>query len=77
LGALRGAKRVVISAPAKDDTPMLVMGVNHTLYNPEVSGVASSHYCAPCVLLAPANFADAHNFVLLHLIHSSFASLFP
>jgi len=39
LGALRGAKRVVISAPAKDDTPMLVMGVNHTLYNPEVSGM--------------------------------------
>jgi glyceraldehyde 3-phosphate dehydrogenase len=25
-----GAKRVIISAPPKDDTPMFVMGVNHT-----------------------------------------------
>ena len=28
-----GAKRVVMSAPSKDDTPMFVMGVNHTTYN--------------------------------------------
>lgn len=27
-----GAKRVVMSAPSKDDTPMFVMGVNHTTY---------------------------------------------
>ncbi len=27
-----GAKKVVISAPPKDDTPMFVMGVNHTTY---------------------------------------------
>ena len=27
-----GAKRVVISAPSKDKTPMFVMGVNHTTY---------------------------------------------
>eukprot|EP00538_Stauroneis_constricta_P013338 CAMPEP_0119552872 /NCGR_PEP_ID=MMETSP1352-20130426/5757_1 /TAXON_ID=265584 /ORGANISM="Stauroneis constricta, Strain CCMP1120" /LENGTH=334 /DNA_ID=CAMNT_0007599179 /DNA_START=149 /DNA_END=1153 /DNA_ORIENTATION=- len=28
-----GAKRVIISAPPKDDTPMYVMGVNHTEYS--------------------------------------------
>ena len=27
-----GAKRVVMSAPSKDDTPMFVFGVNHTTY---------------------------------------------
>lgn len=27
-----GAKKVVLSAPSKDDTPMFVMGVNHTEY---------------------------------------------
>ncbi len=28
-----GAKKVVLSAPSKDLTPMFVMGVNHTTYN--------------------------------------------
>ena len=28
-----GAKRVVMSAPSKDETPMYVMGVNHKNYN--------------------------------------------
>jgi len=28
-----GAKKVVLSAPSKDDTPMFVMGVNHESYN--------------------------------------------
>lgn len=28
-----GAKKVVLSAPSKDSTPMFVMGVNHTTYN--------------------------------------------
>jgi glyceraldehyde 3-phosphate dehydrogenase len=30
-----GAKRVVMSAPSKDDTPMFVMGVNHKSYKGE------------------------------------------
>lgn len=28
-----GAKRVIMSAPAKDDTPLFVMGVNHQTYD--------------------------------------------
>jgi len=31
-----GARKVVQSAPSKDDTPMFVYGVNHTTYNGEV-----------------------------------------
>ncbi|CAN7468270.1 MULTISPECIES: type I glyceraldehyde-3-phosphate dehydrogenase [Pseudoxanthomonas] len=30
-----GAKKVVLSAPSKDDTPMFVYGVNHETYNGE------------------------------------------
>lgn len=37
-----GAKKVVISAPAKDDTPMYVMGVNHTTYKPGLQVVSNA-----------------------------------
>jgi glyceraldehyde 3-phosphate dehydrogenase len=30
-----GAKKVLLSAPSKDDTPMFVFGVNHKVYNGE------------------------------------------
>ncbi len=30
-----GAKKVILSAPSKDDTPMFVFGVNHTTYKGE------------------------------------------
>jgi len=38
-----GAKRVVMSAPSKDDTPMFVMGVNHKSYKGE--NVVSNASC--------------------------------
>ena len=31
-----GAKKVILSAPSKDDTPMIVMGVNHTTLTDDV-----------------------------------------
>jgi glyceraldehyde 3-phosphate dehydrogenase len=31
-----GGKKIVMSAPPKDDTPMYVMGVNHTEYKKEL-----------------------------------------
>lgn len=40
-----GAKRVVISAPAKGDVPTFVMGVNHTKYNPETDRIVSNASC--------------------------------
>ncbi|MCB1113539.1 MAG: type I glyceraldehyde-3-phosphate dehydrogenase [Chlamydiia bacterium] len=40
-----GAKRVVISAPAKGDIPTLVMGVNETTYNPEKDFIVSNASC--------------------------------
>ena len=43
-----GARRVVMSAPSKDDTPMFVMGVNHHAYAGQaiVSNASPSQGCA-------------------------------
>jgi glyceraldehyde 3-phosphate dehydrogenase len=42
-----GAKRIVMSAPSKDDTPMFVMGVNHKSYKgePMVSNASCTTNC--------------------------------
>src|SRR3989338_2263161 len=40
-----GAKRVLISAPGKDDMPTYVMGVNHTQYNPKKDFVLCNASC--------------------------------
>ncbi len=46
-----GAKRVVISAPAKDETPTFVMGVNHASYKADMSVVSNASCTTNC--LAP------------------------
>ena len=40
-----GAKRVLITAPGKDDMPTYVMGVNHTQYNPQKDTVLCNASC--------------------------------
>lgn len=40
-----GAKKVFISAPPKDDTPMYVMGVNHEDYKKGGADVMSNASC--------------------------------
>jgi glyceraldehyde 3-phosphate dehydrogenase len=58
-----GAKRVVMSAPAKDDTPTFVMGVNHLKYTANMSVVSNASCTTNC--LAPVAKVLNDNFGIL------------
>lgn len=40
-----GAKKVVITAPAKGDVPTIVMGVNESIYDPQKHSIVSNASC--------------------------------
>jgi glyceraldehyde 3-phosphate dehydrogenase len=46
-----GAKKVIISAPPKDETPLFVVGVNHNEYKPDLQVVSNASCTTNC--LAP------------------------
>jgi glyceraldehyde 3-phosphate dehydrogenase len=69
-----GAKRVVISAPAKDkDIPTFVLGVNEEKYNPQTDTVVSNASCttnclAPLAKIVHDNFGIEE--ALMTTVHS-------
>jgi glyceraldehyde 3-phosphate dehydrogenase len=71
-----GAKRVVLSAPSKDDTPMFVIGVNHKNYKKEMDIVSNASCTTNC--LAPITKVLHDNFVMLEglmtTVHSTTAT---
>lgn len=70
-----GAKKVVLSAPSKDDTPMFVMGVNHDKYAGEaiVSNASCTTNClAPIAKVLHDNFGIVDG--LMTTVHATTAT---
>ncbi|HEY4831900.1 MAG TPA: type I glyceraldehyde-3-phosphate dehydrogenase [Waddliaceae bacterium] len=72
-----GAKRVIISAPAKGEVPTFVMGVNHTQYDPTTDLIVSNASCTtncltPIVKVLLDNYGIAEG--LMTTIHAMTAS---
>jgi len=70
-----GARNVVISAPSKDDTPMFVMGVNHSSYAGQeiVSNASCTTNClAPMAKVLNDNFGIASG--LMTTVHATTAT---
>ena len=63
-----GAKKVIISAPAKGEDITIVMGVNHTKYDPAKHHIISNASCTtnclvPVVKVVIDNFGFTHGFM--------------
>jgi glyceraldehyde 3-phosphate dehydrogenase len=70
-----GAKKVVLSAPSKDETPMFVMGVNHTTYKGQdiVSNASCTTNClAPIAKVINDKFGLAEG--LMTTVHATTAT---
>ena len=70
-----GAKKVVMSAPSKDHTPMFVMGVNHTEYTGQtiVSNASCTTNClAPLAKVINDNFGIKEG--LMTTVHATTAT---
>jgi glyceraldehyde 3-phosphate dehydrogenase len=70
-----GAKKVVLSAPSKDSTPMFVMGVNHTSYAGQdiVSNASCTTNClAPMAKVVHETFGIASG--LMTTVHATTAT---
>ena len=73
-----GAKRVVLSAPSKDSTPMFVYGVNHETYDGQaiVSNASCTTNClAPLAKVVHDNFGIKRG--LMTTVHAATASQNP
>ena len=71
-----GAKKVVISAPAKDDTPTFVMGVNNCKYTKDMNVVSNASCTTNCLAPIAKVLNDKFGIVegLMTTVHSATAT---
>ena len=71
-----GAKRVVMSAPSKDDTPMIVMGVNHKTYTTDIDMVSNASCTTNCLAPVAKVLNDEFGIVegLMTTVHATTAT---
>ncbi|CAG9001605.1 MAG: Glyceraldehyde-3-phosphate dehydrogenase A [Candidatus Celerinatantimonas neptuna] len=70
-----GAKKVVMTGPSKDDTPMFVIGVNHTTYSDQA--IVSNASCTTNCIAPLAKVLDDHWGIesgLMSAVHATTAS---
>ncbi len=61
-----GAKKVIMSAPAKDDTPVFILGINENEYNGEKiisNGSCTTNCLAPIIKILDDNFGLNNGFM--------------
>ncbi|MFO7935396.1 MAG: type I glyceraldehyde-3-phosphate dehydrogenase [Bacteroidales bacterium] len=68
-----GAKKVIMSAPPKDDTPMFVMGVNHDKYSKDMDFVSDASCTTNCLAPVAKVLNDKYGIVegLMTTIHAT------
>ena len=71
-----GAKKVIMTAPSKDDTPMFVMGVNNTSYDPSMNFVSNASCTTNCLAPIAKVLNDAFGIKegLMTTVHSTTAT---
>jgi glyceraldehyde 3-phosphate dehydrogenase len=71
-----GAKKVVMSAPSKDDTPMFVMGVNQDKYTKDMNFVSNASCTTNCLAPVAKVLNDKFGIVegLMTTVHATTAT---
>lgn len=71
-----GAKKVVMSAPSKDDTPMFVMGVNQESYSNDMTFVSNASCTTNCLAPVAKVLNDNYGIIegLMTTIHATTAT---
>ena len=74
-----GAKKVIISAPAKDSTPMLVMGVNHQTYKSDMNVVSNASCTTNCLAPLAKTINDKYGIIegLMTTVHATTSTQLP